>query len=310
MSAVHQIEFGVGGLTLSAVAGEPSGECRGALLALHGGGARAAYWDSPVSSADSLVRLASELGWRVLAPDRPGYGASYGIGLDTGAQAELVEQVVATWLESEAAAIPETPVVVVGHSLGAIVALRVAARARIGGLAGVAVGGVPLLYTKQQTLGLRSAITDGVHLRHERPLEARKVSPGDWYGPAGSFDERILEFRGDLVSSTPSAEFVDARDAPDLLPRLMRDISVPVQWAVAEHELTTAPSGELLTAAQSHLRRAASVDYVTVRGSGHNLSLGGRARSYHLRVLAFAEAARASFLGAGSSFSNNVKAVS
>lgn len=290
MSGVHQTELCGGGLTLSALTAEPPGECRGSLLALHGGGARAAYWDSPVSQADSLVRLASQLGWRVLAPDRPGYGASFGHGLSTEAQAELFEEIAATWLT------PGTPLVVVGHSLGAIVSLRLAARNRGAGLAGVAVGGVPLVYTPEQSQRMLQVDTGAVHVAHRTIAATGRPSPGDWYGPEGTYDERVFDFRRELVSPTPSAEFFDARDAPVLLPPLLGQITVPIQWAVAEHERTAAPPEQLVRAAEAALVRAPVVESLTVHGSGHNMSLAGMARSYHLRVLAFAEQARVSFL--------------
>jgi pimeloyl-ACP methyl ester carboxylesterase len=45
-------------------------------VALHGGGARARYWDSPVDPEASLLRAGAAAGWQVVVPDRPGYGAS------------------------------------------------------------------------------------------------------------------------------------------------------------------------------------------------------------------------------------------
>jgi pimeloyl-ACP methyl ester carboxylesterase len=270
---------------LSGLLAEPDGSPRGLILALHGGGARAAYWHSPVDPGSGLLELGARLGWRVLALDRPGYGASADAaaqGFSASAQGVLLEQAL------EAAGYGHLPVVLAGHSLGAIVASHMAARDRPAGLTAVALGGVPLVYTDEQAA--RMALADVSGPAMARPRGGTRPDPATWYGPAGTWDPRITKYRRSLVTRTPTAEFVDARDAPAVLPAVMSRIAVPVQFAVAEYEQTTASASVLLSAAEQALMGAGR-DLLMVRNSGHNLSLGRAARAYHLRLLAFAEAA-------------------
>ncbi|MFN2536677.1 MAG: alpha/beta fold hydrolase [Mycobacteriales bacterium] len=275
----------VGPAQLSGLLAEPSGAPRGLIVALHGGGARAAYFDSPVDPASSLIRLAAAAGWRAVALDRPGYGASAALAasrLRVADQVPLIARATAQ-LRPDAC-----PVLLVGHSLGALVAVHAAALEALPGLVALAIGGIPLRYTADQTERLALINTAGAHIgRPDGPPPA----PADWFGPAGSWDPRLVDHRPDLVTRTPSAEFLDARDCPDLLPPVLGQVRCAVQVAAAEHELTTASATEVLAEARAALVRARSVETLLLKGSGHNLSLGTGARAYHLRVLAFAEEA-------------------
>jgi pimeloyl-ACP methyl ester carboxylesterase len=285
-SQIQKVLLPVDGMHLSGFLAEPDRSPRGLILALHGGGARAAYWHSPVDPGSGLLELGARLGWRVLALDRPGYGASAdqaAQGFSASAQGTLLEQAL------DAAGYRNLPVVLAGHSLGAIVASHMAAQDHPAGLRAVALGGVPLVYTDEQAA--RMALADISGPAMTRPRGGTRPDPATWYGPSGTWDTRITEHRRSLVTRTPTAEFVDARDAPAVLPAVMSRIAVPVQFAVAEFEQTTASASVLLSAAEQALAGTAGRDLLLVRNSGHNLSLGHAARGYHLRLLAFAEAA-------------------
>ncbi|MGH3578179.1 MAG: alpha/beta hydrolase, partial [Mycobacterium sp.] len=49
---------------------------RAVIVAIHGGGTTAVYFDCPGHPALSLLRVGAEHGFTVLALDRPGYGSS------------------------------------------------------------------------------------------------------------------------------------------------------------------------------------------------------------------------------------------
>ncbi|MGW0043613.1 alpha/beta hydrolase [Rhodococcus sp. NPDC003348] len=270
---------------LSAIAAEPAASPRGLLVALHGGGSGAAYFHSPVSAESSLLSLAAGTGWRAVSVDRPGYGASTGLQdhrMDLGTQARLLRGAVA-----ELAA--DTPVLLVGHSLGAITALQLAHQIEQSPgdirLIGIAIGGAPLSYTAEQRSMHTAVDASGPTIR--RPPDAPR-DPGEWLGPTGTYPTELHDRLHEVISRVPSGEMADAANAPELLTTLLTSVVTPIQFAVAELESTMAPAEEV-TARAEQLLRGRNAGLFVVPGSGHNLSLGHQARSYHLRVLSFAE---------------------
>lgn len=159
------------------------------------------------------------------------------------------------------------------------------------GLVALAVGGIPLRYTQAQAAALAQIDATGPTVGR---VNGVRVNPRDWYGPPGTWDERLLDCRDALGAATPSGEFLDARGCPALLPPVLKEVSVPIQFAVAEYEDTAALGDTLLEVAHTAAGGTKATEMMTVVGSGHNLSLGFAARSYHLRVLAHGELGRAS----------------
>src|SRR6516225_4087015 len=75
--------WNVSGQRLSGTDARPAGAPRATIVALHGGGYSADYWNHPLDPAASLLTLGLALGYRVVAIDRPGYGASHGLVRDS-----------------------------------------------------------------------------------------------------------------------------------------------------------------------------------------------------------------------------------
>jgi pimeloyl-ACP methyl ester carboxylesterase len=230
-----------------------------------------------------LLRIGAAAGWRTIAVDRPGYGESAHAaerGLTLVDQARLVGEAVQDMVAG-------LPTVVVAHSFGTLVALELAV-AGVLPIAGVALCGMPLLYTDAQRQGMLEIDASGTWMKRNRSGTPR--SPDHWYGPSGTWDERVVEYRRNLVAPNPSIEFDEARRAPELLPALLRAVDVPIQLAEAEFESTTAPGPDVIEAAHRWVR--APLETVLVEGSGHNVSLNSAAAQYHRRVVAFADRVR------------------
>ncbi|MFE3197316.1 alpha/beta hydrolase [Embleya sp. NPDC059237] len=307
---VENVGYDIAGTTLSGLLARPEAGVRprGLLLAIHGGGSRAAYWHRDGAPDGSLLLLGAALGWTVLAIDRPGYGASAGLdrarqGLDAQADAlfALVEELTTGALDTapnpgevpggdsatpadDPAAPARLPVFVVAHSMGAVLALRMGADKRGHDLLGLAVAGVPLRYTPARLAEFAAVPTEGDFVP-----STGGAAPDAFFGPPGSYDPALLTRAGRVVAPVPMAEFVDVRESPNTLPDVLARVTPAVHWTVAEFERSHPSGPEVPALARESLRRARTVETYTQRGVGHNISLHHAARAYHLRVLTFAE---------------------
>src|SRR3546814_19794270 len=104
--------------------------CSSDLLALPGGGYTSAYWHHAFYPAGSLLTLGAELGYRVIALDRPGYGASAqadrgGVVLDE--QVELIGDLIGGLATEDQAG---KGFFMIGHHMGGIMSLLTAAQPR------------------------------------------------------------------------------------------------------------------------------------------------------------------------------------
>lgn len=285
-AASREFPLATGEVALSGLMTQPVGDPRGLLVALPGGGSRARYFDSPVAPESSLLRLGASLGWRCLALDRPGYGSSAQLReerLDARAQAEMM-------LEPVLAEATGLPLLLVAHSMGAVAALRMAVELQGGDAArliGVALGGAPLAYTPLQCKEIAVADLSGPTLRRA-PGQRRRL-PEEWLGPPDTYPAALLEAMREISDSVPSGEYGDALCAPERLEELLQKIEVPIQFVVAAHESTMSPPADVLAKARRVLPRTPGSEAWEMPASGHNLSLGHRARAFHLRLMAFAE---------------------
>jgi pimeloyl-ACP methyl ester carboxylesterase len=266
-----------GAIPLSGLLAEPRERPRGVIVALHGGGGRASYWDAPGLPERSLLRAGAKAGYRVVAVDRPGYGASEKLRqyrLRVADQVPLLAHALGAMLE-------DAPVLVVGHSLGTIVAVELALAGIWKNVRGLALGGAPLAYTPEQQAQLEAIDTSG-------PVIGRSTGPQPsaavWYAPGEMEDPAVGAAHRATVTVTPSAEFLDARDAPAVMPQRLAKVPVPVQLVVAEHERATAPADVIFATVSKD-----TVETAVLPGSGHNMSIGAAASLYHRQVLGFAD---------------------
>ncbi|MFE9932653.1 alpha/beta hydrolase [Streptomyces sp. NPDC005533] len=256
------------GIPLSGLWALPEGrEPRSTILAVHGRGMRAAYWNA-------LVPLATALGHAVLALDRPGYGDSAALlpeGQSLPGQAETLH---AALKEHAAAHAIGAGVFLLGHSDGGKVALHTAATD----------GAVPLLGLDASGVG---------HHYDPRALHFPSTLGGgasqlNW-GPLNLYPRGTFQASRALLAPTPARESAETLRWPGQYEELAPHVRVPVRLTFAEHEAwwhldpaATASMAALLTAAPQ-----VSVEHLAA--AGHNISLGHAATAYHLRVLAFLE---------------------
>ncbi|WOT32728.1 alpha/beta hydrolase [Streptomyces coeruleorubidus] len=263
------------GVTLSGLVSVPAeGPARAVIVALHGGGMNAGYFDGQAHPDVSLLAVGARLGYTVLALDRPGYGASAGCfprGQTLTAQAATVRAAVAAFVARHA---PGAGTVLLGHSFGAKVAFAIAADSAVRDLLGVDVSGC----------GRRLAV--------KLPLAGREAERGlrrlNW-GPLGLYPVETFQVSRTVVAPMPEHEVGTveswARQSLVILPR----VRVPVRLTFAEHEAWWHHDDDAIADLTAGLSAAPRIVVDRLPHAGHNISLGWTARAYHLKALAFVE---------------------
>jgi pimeloyl-ACP methyl ester carboxylesterase len=273
-ATVREITVDAGGVLLSGLLSEPvGGPPRAVVVAVHGGGMRAGYFDGRTDPGQSLLTLGAGLGFTVLAVDRPGYGLSaprFPEGQSLTGQAATLHAALAGFAAGHDTG---AGFFVVAHSYGGKVALTAAAQDEHAILLGLDISGC----------GHRYAMGTG-GLPATRGLAHWRL---DW-GALGLYPPNTFAASRALTAPMPRREWEDARAWPRMLPAVAARVRTPVRLTFAEHERWWRHDEE----AVADLTGMLSGTRVVVDrqpGAGHNISLGWAARSYHLRALGFLE---------------------
>jgi pimeloyl-ACP methyl ester carboxylesterase len=278
----HTSVWQLGGLRLSGTDARPASPPTATIVALHGGGYSAGYWDHPLDPAASLLTLGSALGYRVIAIDRPGYGASHGlVGDDVRMvrQAEIVLDLVdALRAGSETGA----ATFLIGHSMGAVLALHMAASDRAGAIAAVEISGLPFVFDGSAAVDMERLAT--LDFLPDRGPQSRRAL---FYGPDETFDPDMIAAEEPLRRPLPAAEVIDGVECPEATAVLAPKITVPVQITRADADASSGGGRPGLERCAALFTSSPRVACVWQRASGHNISLHRVARAYHLRALAF-----------------------
>ena len=288
-------------MLLSGIEAVPVSEPRCVVIAIHGSGYASRYWDLP-EPLSSLLRLGRDLGFRVVAVDRPGYGAASGIAPDrlgVEAQAEVLGALTAR-IHAEA---PAVPVFLMGHSLGALIAVRLAAREAADCVTAIDVAGLPVQWRPE----VQGAVE--AQLRGEpSAFSSRQSRLALYFGPPGTFDPRVLDLERTLLQPVPRLEIEESLDSARMLQEYAPRVQVPVQYTVAEHESSIAGGRLALFRGRALFSASPRVAAHLQANAGHNVSLHKVGRAYHLRAFTFFEEVLASTAPAVSDVIDQVEA--
>lgn len=249
------------------------------VVALHGGATTAAYFDCPGHPDLSLVRSAPELGYTVLALDRPGFGSSALYGDEFDATPRRIDMTFTAIDKMLGDRHRGAGVFLLAHSNGSELALRMAADDRGAQLLGVEISGTGLRYQDAAAGVLAGASREKV------PTGVRELlwEPAHLYpdGVAGS-----VRIKGGPVSPRYEGSLVAnwRRDLPELAGR----VGIPVRYTLGEYERVWSTGPEAMAEIAALFTSAPQVLTYEQAGGGHNLSLGHIAPTYHRSVLDFA----------------------
>jgi pimeloyl-ACP methyl ester carboxylesterase len=255
------------------------------LVALHGGTYNSAYFEVAGGPLGSFVEIATRNGFCVLTIDRPGYGSS---GMLPDAentferQAEILDEAVAQRLRLS----PAEAVVLVGHSVGGMICLEIAARHPDWPLAGVSATGV----------GAR--ITAGGAAEHiaSMPLEGMVDLPlaereSAMLGPEGSVSAAGREAAQASYAPAPFVELVEPPVwARGRLRAAAAAVMVPVQSVLAQHDAFWDSSPAARAEFESLFPDYVPVTTGLIPGVGHSIDHHLLGAALHLQQLAFAYA--------------------
>jgi pimeloyl-ACP methyl ester carboxylesterase len=291
----------VGGVPMSALVAAVR-EPRAVIVAIHGGATSSAYFDCPGHPRLSLLRLATSLGYTAIAIDRPGYGAS-SLYQDEMGTAErrvelvfgVVDKILAGGAGSQAraggagsqagaggAGSPAgadgprgAGLFVMAHSAGCELGLRMAADGRADVL-GVEVAGTGLRYRAEAKAVISKATLTS------RPVGLRELlwQPAELYPPdvlTGALSAGGAAYEGEVTANWPRRDFAE----------VAARVRVPVEFSVADHERVWESGPESSAEIAALFTAAPRVEVNEMADSGHNLSVGLTAETYHQRVLSF-----------------------
>jgi pimeloyl-ACP methyl ester carboxylesterase len=242
----------------------------GTVVALHGAGMTAGYFDGQAHPDLSLLTLGASLGYNVVAVDRPGYGrsaVSFPEGQGVSEQADILRSAIGDLVARYDVG---RSLSLVAHSFGGKVALALAAGPLGDELTAVDIAGCGHRY--------RGTVPG-------EPGAGRHPRKG--WGPLRFYPPGSFRAAADVVRPVPSRELADTGGWSRRFEDLSGGVRVPIRFTFSEDEPWWRQDSETLAELRSQLARAPRVVIDRQSGCGHNLSLGWAARSYHFRALGF-----------------------
>ncbi len=275
----------VDGVPMSALVAEPenSENPKAVILAIHGGGTTAIYFDCPGHPSSSLLRTGAAAGFTVVALDRPGYGSSapYPDAMAAPDQrVNLAYGAVDRILGQGPQAKPRgAGLFVMGHSGGCELAMRLAADVRGADLLGVELAGTGRHYHPAARDILKTAT------RERRPAGIYEML----WTPERLYPPEVLN--GSTISpSAPSYEDQMVSDwARQTFPTLAPAVRVPVRFSIAEHEKVWQTDDSAMAEITALFSGSPRFTVNRQLEAGHNISLGHSAADYHRSVFAFVD---------------------
>jgi pimeloyl-ACP methyl ester carboxylesterase len=281
------VQFEVDGRTISALtaaASDAPATGKPLIAALHGGTYTARYFDVAGSAQPTFMTLAASAGYPVISFDRPGYGGSS--AFDPAENTfERHARLLAEAIAQAAREFSAGSVFLVGHSIGGMIALMIAA------------GEVDFTLVGASVTGMGAVIRAGgaAQALATLPEDATVDLPYDqrdqvMFGPAFTHSPEGVAAAHASYAPVPVRELIQAPQWPDTqLPRLAPEVRVPVHNALAEFDALWDSTPANVDQFAKLLVAAPHVEASIARATGHSIDHHTLGHALHLRQLAFAE---------------------
>jgi pimeloyl-ACP methyl ester carboxylesterase len=267
----------VDGIPMSGLFAEAA-DPQGVVIALHGGASSAAYFDCPNHPELSFLRASAAAGFSAVALDRPGYGASAPY---TDSMWEPQRRVELAYAAADAMLGKRgrgAGLVILAHSNGCELALRMAVADRGQDLLGLELAGTGLRQYPAARAVLKQATPT------HRPAGLRELI----WAPEELYPADVINAVGSAGAPPQEAE-VSANWAGRDFPALAAHVTAPLRFTAAEHERVWDSTPEALADIAALFTKSQRVEIHNQNGAGHNLSLSLAAAQYHASVLSFVE---------------------
>jgi pimeloyl-ACP methyl ester carboxylesterase len=179
-------------------------------------------------------------------------------------------------------------VFLLGHSMGCVLAVQMAADRRGAGLLGLEIAGIGVRPNPAARPFMR-ALTEGPAVQGPASEGPRKRGGlrGVLWTPSRLYPDGAEAALA--LCASPRYEGGDMRALSDALGSLAARVRIPVRYTLGDHEGVWSNGPEALASFAALFTASPRVVTAEQSQAGHNLSLGRSALAYHLSVLAFAE---------------------
>jgi pimeloyl-ACP methyl ester carboxylesterase len=273
------IEIKVGATTLSGIF-RPAIDARALIFCIHGGSYTSRYFDFKSQRGETLFDLAPQFGYSVLAIDRPGYGAAEKLMVSFDEQAALLTEAVDKARSQFAG--NTKGVLLVGHSIGAMLAMLMAARSKAG-LLGLDLNGAGLEFRGDAKEGLKKYVSMANPPRE--PNKAARLNR--MFGPAGTFKPEAAEEDFAAAPLSQPGEIREAIGWEQRVSEVAPKIAVPVNFSLSDLDALWKSDATIVERCARLFTRSPLVEARIQWRAGHSVHLHEAARAYNLRTIAF-----------------------
>jgi pimeloyl-ACP methyl ester carboxylesterase len=227
----------------------------------------------------------ASLGYSILALDRPGFGTATSVPFDQlsfDGQVPVLWQALAEIWDDYGQ--QSAGLFLIGHSIGGMIALLLAAEKPHERLLGLNMTGSGALYNEQTKVAFASLASDEPTVMMDIAIKLRAM-----YGPEWSYPAEQAQYDPQRDVRTAAIELGEAQLWGARLPGVAAQVHVPVQFIVPEFDHIWRPDAEALSHVAAMFTSAPFVDVGVQRLAGHSVELHTLARAFYMKILAFVE---------------------